>query len=240
MLFSEFLASHQITFTNESLLVQALTHRSYANENLDTPEHNERLEFLGDAVLDFLSGNWLYQRFPDMREGHLTRLRSALVCTENLADFAIQTGIREAIRLGNGEEDNGGRSRPTTLCAAFEAVVGAVYLDQGIDAVRNMVIPLFEPSLEEILKQVSTKDSKSLLQEWSQSQPERLTPFYQTIAALGPDHMPWFTVEVTIGEEALGWGSGRNKRTAEQAAARFTLDYIQGKSAACADESGQD
>lgn len=222
-----FIARFDIAFNNTELLVQALTHRSYTNETDEAIEHNERLEFLGDAVLDFVAGSWLYERFPDMREGNLTRLRSSLVCTENLAEFALKTGIDQLIRLGHGEEDNGGRERLSTLCATFEAVVGAIYLDQGMEAVREFVLPLFEPSLAEILRQVSIKDAKSRLQEWSQSQPEKHTPLYAIIAATGPDHLPWFTVEVSLGDESLAWGSGRSKRSAEQAAAQTALENLE-------------
>lgn len=215
-----------IEFSQPTLLEQALTHRSYANENSGPGrlvEHNERLEFLGDAVLDFVAGDWLYQQFPAMREGKLTRLRSALVCTEMLADFARHLTIDRVIRLGYGEAENGGRSRNTNLCATFEAVVGALYLDKGLPAVRQLVLPLFEEALRDILKKVSTKDAKSRLQEWSQSQPGHVTPQYITLSSTGPDHNKWFTVEVQLNGKALGWGHGQSKRRAEQAAAEHAL-----------------
>ena len=224
----EFEARLGTQFRNPDLLIQALTHRSYVNENLKTGEdHNERLEFLGDAVLDFIAGDWLFQQFPTMREGKLTRLRSSLVCTEMLAEFAVEVGVDQVIRLGHGEAESGGRARTTNLCAAFEAVVGAMYLDQGLEAARTFIKPLFEPALQEIMQKVSTKDPKSLLQEWSQAQPGRITPTYHTVSAQGPDHAKWFNVEVRIGETAIGWGNGRSKRLAEQAAAQNALDSVE-------------
>lgn len=217
-----------IPFHDTDLLIQALTHRSYANEysGPEIVDHNERLEFLGDAVLDFIAGDWLYQQFPKMREGKLTRLRSALVCTEMLADFARELEIDRVIRLGYGEAENGGRTRKTNLCGAFEAVVGAMYLDQGLDTVREFIIPLFTPALDDLMQKVSTKDPKSRLQEWSQGQPEHITPNYYTMAAEGPDHSKWFTVEVRLENTPIGWGHGHSKRHAEQAAALDALRNV--------------
>src|SRR5262245_25156574 len=141
-----------LKFQNALLLTQALTHRSYINEHgaADTGD-NERLEFLGDAVLDFLVGEMLYQRYPEMPEGDLTRLRAALVRTESLASLAQQMGLGEELRMGKGEETTGGRERQTNLCAAFEALVGALYLDQGLPAVHDFVTPQLNPMLEQII-----------------------------------------------------------------------------------------
>jgi len=219
-----------IRFNAPALLVQALTHRSYANENKKNQpelENNERLEFLGDAVLEFITGDWLYTQFPDLHEGQLTRLRAALVRTERLAEFALACGIDKMMRLGHGEERNGGRGRNSTLCNTFEAIIGALYLDQGEAAVREFIIPIFEPALENTLQEVSTKDAKSRLQEWSQSQPENITPRYYTLAASGPDHAKRFLVEVRLDELPLAWGNGRSKRRAQQAAAQMALDDIE-------------
>lgn len=215
-----------IVFSDLSLLQRALTHRSFLNEH---PEHsledNERLEFLGDAVLDFLAGDYLYHRFPEMDEGQLTRLRAALVRTESLAAFARHFGLGEALLLGRGEDDSGGRQRPKNLCGAFEAVIGALYLDQGLAAVRDFIAPLFEPALTEILESPSDKDPKSLLQEWGQATYGE-TPVYHTVASNGPDHEKQFTVEVLIGTRVLGVGTGHSKQTAAQAAAQHALDAI--------------
>ena len=142
-----------LQFSDYLLLSRALTHRSYLNEHPEAIEDNERLEFLGDAVLDFLVGAWLYNRFPEMAEGALTRLRSALVRTEQLADFAREIELGDAMRLGRGEAESGGRKRNALLCATFEAFVGALYLDQGVDIVIEFVEPLLESVADQIVAQ---------------------------------------------------------------------------------------
>lgn len=215
-----------VRFNDLSLLQRALTHTSYFNENPEQGlEDNERLEFLGDAVLDFVSAEWLYHHFPEMPEGHLTRLRAALVRTETLADFARQHSLGECLLLGHGEEENGGRERKSILCDAFEALVGAIYLDQDMDAVRDYVEPLFGPAVEAILAGRQDKDPKSLLQEWSQAQ-LGVTPVYQTVEMRGPDHAKEFTVNVLIGDEVYGQGVGPSKQAAAQNAARAALQRV--------------
>jgi ribonuclease-3 len=215
-----------VQFEDRSLLQRALTHRSYVNEHPeDVIEDNERLEFLGDAVLDFITGEWLYNRFPEMKEGRLTRLRAALVRTETLADIGMQCSLGDSLLLGRGEEDSGGRARQANLCCALEAVVGALYLDQGMDAVRDFVLPRFEAQLENILANDSDKDAKSRLQEWSQARLS-LTPTYRTIQATGPDHNKEFTVEVIIGDTSYGQGIGRSKQAAAQQAAQIAIRQI--------------
>lgn len=215
------------TFSDRSLLQRALVHRSYLNEHPDfVLEDNERLEFLGDAVLDFVTGEYLYHRFPELPEGPLTSLRSALVRRETLAGFARHFDLGHHILMGHGEADSGGRNRPATLCAAFEALVGAVYLDQGLDAVQHLVVPLIEPELARITREQSDKDPKSMLQELVQGQLRR-TPRYVTVAESGPDHAKEFTVEVTIRGEVVGRGTGRSKQQAAQAAARQALERLQ-------------
>jgi ribonuclease-3 len=215
-----------LQFRDLSLLLRALTHPSYLNENPDRGlEDNERLEFLGDAVLDFISGEWLYHHFPEAREGHLTRLRAGLVRTETLARFAADHHLGEALLLGHGEEESGGCEREGNLCAAFEALVGALYLDQGVGAVRRFVEPLFQPVVDEILANEAEKDAKSLLQEWSQAT-LGLTPVYRMVSATGPDHARTFTVAVFIANEECGRGTGRSKQVAEQEAARRALDEV--------------
>jgi len=209
-------------FHDPSLLRRALTHRSYLNEHPEEPEDNERLEFLGDAVLDFVGGAFLYHRFPEMTEGRLTRLRAALVRTEQLAAFAVALEVGPLMRLGKGEEEGGGRQRLSLLCAAFEAVVGAYFLDAGIDAVRAFVEPLLRPAAEQILRAEKDVDPKSLLQEWAQAALGQ-TPRYHLLAATGPDHQKEFTVEVRLGGEVYGAGTGLNKQAAEQAAAKAAL-----------------
>ncbi len=217
---------NNVQFNDLSVLRRALTHRSYLNEHpSDSLEDNERLEFLGDAVLDFVAGDWLYNRFPEMREGRLTRLRAALVRTETLAEFGIQAGLGDALLLGRGEDESGGRTRQANLCGAFEAVIGAMYLDRGMETVRTFVLPYFEDALAGILANDSDKDAKSLLQEWSQAHLNH-TPTYRTVSAEGPDHAKEFTVEVLIGERVYGSGVGHSKQAAAQNAARTVLQKL--------------
>lgn len=222
--FTTIQATLGLTFDDLSLLKRALTHPSYLNENPSLGlEDNERLEFLGDAVLDYISATWLYHRYPEMSEGELTRLRAALVRTEMLAQFARDTGIDRCVLLGHGLEETGGRSRNSVLCDAFEALVGALCLDKGFEAAANYVKPLFQPALADIMDRDLDKDAKSLLQEWSQAK-LGLTPTYKTISERGPDHAKEFTVSVLIGNEVYGQGVGRNKQAAAQKAARSALD----------------
>jgi ribonuclease-3 len=212
-----------LTFEDKTLLLRALTHRSYLNENPNfILEDNERLEFLGDAVLDFLTAEYLYHRFPEMREGELTSLRAALVRTESLARLARQVDLGHCLYLGHGEEAGGGRWRQAVLCGAFEALIGALYLDQGFSAVEGFVKPLFEPEIERILAEDLDKDPKSLLQELSQAELE-ITPRYRTVSESGPDHAKEFVVEAVIGNRAYGRGTGRSKQLAARAAARDAL-----------------
>jgi ribonuclease-3 len=216
-----------LTFEDKTLLQRALTHRSYLNENQEHPlQDNERLEYLGDAVLDFVVGEYLYHRFPEHNEGTLTSLRAALVCTRSLAEFAVQIGLGEHLLLGRGEDEGGGRKRPAVLCGAFEALVGALYLDQGPAKVREFVMPLFEPALEHVLSNNLDKDAKSLLQELSQAYLGH-TPRYPTVDTSGPDHDKVFTVAVTINGVTYGKGSGRSKQLAAQNAAEEAIDQLQ-------------
>jgi len=210
-------------FRDPSLLERALTHRSYLNERPELAiEDNERLEFLGDAVLDFVTGAWLYNRFPELQEGRLTSLRAALVKTDALADFARRVGVDEHLRLGKGESETGGRGRATLLADAFEAVLGALYLDQGLEAVQAYLEPLLPDEVERILLEERDRDAKSTLQEWSQAE-RGITPRYRTVAEEGPDHAKLFTVEVRIGDEIVGRGTGLSKQAAAQVAASDAL-----------------
>ena len=223
---SDFEAAYGLTFKDHSLLQRALTHRSYLNEHPESAlEDNERLEFLGDAVLDFFIGEYLYHRFPEMREGRLTSLRAALVREETLARFARALHLGDYLLMGHGEAESGGRKRPATLCATFEALTGALYLDQGMEAVDRFVRRLIEPEIARILAYDLDKDPKSLLQELSQGELQ-LTPTYRTVAVRGPDHAREFTVEALIGGRAYGRGVGRSKRAAAQEAARRALHAL--------------
>jgi ribonuclease-3 len=215
-----------LTFANKALLQRALTHRSYLNENPDYPlEDNERLEFLGDAVLDFVTGEYLYHRFPEMPEGRLTNLRSALVRTETLAHFASNLNLGDYLFLGRGEEESGGRRRPAILCDAFEALIGALYLDSGLEMARQFVYQVIDPALQEILASDIDKDAKSRLQEVAQSH-YQLTPTYRTVKEQGPDHAKEFTVEALIGDKIYGRGTGFSKQNAAQAAAQQALQVL--------------
>ncbi len=212
-------------FSDQCLFNRALTHRSYLNEHPEALEDNERLEFLGDAVLDFLVGAWLYNRFPEMKEGSLTRLRAALVGNEKLADFAREIGLGDIMLLGRGETEGGGRLRSALLGSTFEAVVGALYLDGGMEAVQRFVDPLLEASAHQIVEEHKDLDPKSVLQEWSQGQGLG-TPFYQTIAATGPDHDKVFEVQVIIAGKVYGHGAGHSKAAAAKAAARDAIESL--------------
>lgn len=214
-----------LRFKDLLLLSRALTHRSYLNEHAEALEDNERLEFLGDAVLDFIVGVWLYHQYPEMAEGDLTRMRSALVYTEQLAEFARKVNLGDAMRLGRGEVQAGGHYRSALLCDTFEAVIGALYLDSGIDAVNEFMHPLLQEAAEDILINHKNEDPKSLLQEWAQSQGYQ-APLYMTRSAIGPDHSKIFELDVIIAGTVYGTGSGPSKSTAAKAAARIALQKL--------------
>ncbi|MCS6907010.1 MAG: ribonuclease III [Anaerolineales bacterium] len=216
---------HNLPIKDEYLLQRALTHRSYLNEHDEVIEDNERLEFLGDAVLDFFVAEWIYHHFPEMSEGDLTKLRSALVKTEQLAEFAKQLGLGQMMRLGKGEEESGGRERANLLCATFEAVVGAIYLDGGMDTVQQFLRPIVQKAAEDIIAQNKEKEPKSILQEWSQSNGYG-PPVYRTVSVRGPEHAKIFEVEVYIGNRCYGKGEGPNKRIASKNAARSALKTL--------------
>ncbi len=224
----EFQALIRVTFSNQSLIVRALTHRSSINELPFLNGDNERLEFLGDAVIGLAAAELLYQRFPEKREGSLTAMRAYLVRKETLADFAREIHLGEYLLMGRGEADTGGRERDSTLSSAFEAVVGAIYLDQGMAKAKDFLLPFFGARLEQLQMDRLTKDPKSRLQEWSQAE-LKATPSYVTTAASGPDHDREFTVEVRIGDETYGVGTGKSKQQAAQAAAQNALARIAGR-----------
>ncbi|MCZ2113266.1 MAG: ribonuclease III [Anaerolineae bacterium] len=215
-------------FRDYSLLSRALTHRSYVNENPGTLlEDNERLEYLGDSVIDFVVAGYLYHRFPEMDEGELTTLRAALVRAETLAQFARQIDLGRFLRLGYGEEESGGRERTPLLCATFEAVTGAIYLDQGLVTAQPFIEQFVGPMLEQIQAGALHKDAKSEFQVWAQAR-FNMTPHYQVIGSEGPDHDKTFTVRVLVGDESWGEGQGRSKQMAAQAAAAEALARAEG------------
>lgn len=215
----EFAARLSLPFKDHLLLKRALTHRSYLNENPDAIEDNERLEFLGDAILDFVVGAWLYNHFPEMTEGDLTRLRAALVRTEQLAVFGQEIDLGQALRLGRGEQESGGRKRKAMLCACFEALIGALYLDVNIEAVETFISPFLKKATKEILYNHQDRDPKSLLQEWAQSQGYGI-PQYIVTSEKGPDHAKTFSIEVRVNGKVLGKGIGQSKQNASKNAAR--------------------
>jgi ribonuclease-3 len=215
-----------LPYKNLHQLARALTHRSYINEHPEALEDNERLEFLGDAILDFIAGAWLYNHFPEKAEGDLTRMRSALVCTEQLAEFARALDLGRAMRLGRGEDQAGGRERDILLCAAFEALVGALYLQNDISFIQRFIHPMIENVSEKFLFRTDLQDPKSRLQEWSQGKKLGI-PHYVTLQANGPDHEKMFEVEVHIDGKVYGRGAGRNKQIAARLAAQATLKIIE-------------
>jgi ribonuclease-3 len=214
------------SFERPELLRRALTHPSYVNEHPeDRLGHNQRLEFLGDAVLDFIVGEWLFRQYPLFDEGPMTRLRAALVRTETLARLAGDTGIGPVLRLGRGEEASGGRLRAANLCDAFEAVVGALYLDAGLAVAQRFLKPYIAKVAEATLAQEADVDGKSRLQEYCQAE-MGLTPRYRIVSERGPDHHKTFVSEVVLGNAVLGRGSGLSKQAAEQAAAESAIDSL--------------
>ncbi len=216
-----------LKFNHTSLLTRALTHRSYMNEHPDEAlEDNERLEFLGDAVLDFLVGSWLYNHFPWMREGELTRLRSALVRTEQLAEFAVDMEFGRAMRLGRGEGQGGGRQSNALLCATFEAVVGALYLDRGLEAVTAFIEPLMTAASDQILSTNRDQDAKSVFQERIQALGYP-PPRYQTTATSGPEHNKTFHVDLMVDNKPFASGAGPSKQAAAKDAARAGLERLE-------------
>jgi len=220
------------TFNNPLLLKQALTHRSYLNEQPGAVVgDNERLEYFGDAILDFVVAEILFQRYTDLHEGELTNMRSALVRESTLAGFANAIGLGDYLFMGSGEVATGGRARHTTLSAAFEALIAAIYLDRGLPKTRDFILHFVEPELQHAYEIAISKDMKSRLQEWVQGHWHH-TPSYHTIGTSGPDHAKIFTVEAVINGKVYGVGEGRNKQVASQAAAQAAMQNILSREAA--------
>jgi ribonuclease-3 len=215
-----------VTFKRPALLELALVHSSYVNENpAYVAGHNERLEFLGDAVLDFIVADKLYQDFPDLTEGEMTKLRAALVRRETLARLARSIRLGDFLYMGKGEEASGGRNKAPNLAGALEAVIAAVYLDRGTRITRGLVIRLLGEEWARVSRQGTHPDYKSGLQELAQARMQ-LTPAYRLVAESGPDHDKLFTVEVRVGAEVLGRGTGKSKKLAETEAARAALQKL--------------
>ncbi|MDA2916267.1 ribonuclease III [Nitrospinae bacterium AH_259_B05_G02_I21] len=213
------------TFGDKDLLELALTHTSFAHEQPEPTEHNERLEFLGDAVLDLVLSEYLVRTFPQAPEGELSKRRSHLVNEGALAQRARLLDLGDHLRLGRGEELTGGRDKSSLLAGVYEAVVAALYLEAGYDRTRAVVVAQFADVLEDVASVGPPTDFKSRLQERCQEVGKGL-PSYTVVAQLGPDHDKTFEVEVVISERCLGRGTGKNKREAEQAAARQALERL--------------
>jgi ribonuclease III len=215
-----------VPFQQQELLTQALTHSSYANENPGTaPASNERLEFLGDAILGLIVAENLFLDFPAMTEGEMTRLRSILVKQETLARVAEAIDLGDYLYLGKGEESSGGREKPANLARALEALIAAVYLDHGYEVTEQFVLEILDAELRRTLYQGTIIDYKSQLQEMLQAKAQQ-TPVYALIETSGPDHDKKFTVEVKLGNDVLAVGIGRSKKKAETEAARIALEKL--------------
>lgn len=224
MTFDEFQKKINITLKDKSLLEQAFTHRSYINENRGSKkQHNERLEFLGDAVLELVVTQFLYLKFPEKNEGDLTAYRAALVNTDSLARTAEELNMDALLLLSKGEAKDTGRARYYILANSVEALIGAIYLDQGYDKARMFIEENITPRINEIIKQGTWIDAKSRFQEKSQDEVS-ITPTYKTIKEEGPDHDKSFTVGVYLDEELIAQGEGRSKQDAEQSAAKRALE----------------
>ncbi len=216
-----------LKFIDPKLLTQALTHRSFLNEQGGSlSDSYERLEFLGDAVLELIVSNELYQRLPGLTEGELTKGRATLVCGESLAQVATNYSLGDYLLLGRGEQASGGARRESILAAVLEAVVAAVYLDQGFDGARDFVLRILERPLEEFCRRgTPVENPKSRLQEYFQSQGAS-SPHYVLVSSEGPDHNPLFTVQVLVDDEVMGTGKGGKKAQAERSAAQNALDRL--------------
>ena len=216
-----------VSFNNPSLLELALVHSSYVNENPDlAPASNERLEFLGDAVLGLIVAEKLYQDFPHLSEGEMTRLRAALVCQDALARVARALKLGDYLYLGKGERASNGQRKPANLARALEAMIAAIFLDQGLSTTSDITLRLFNKELQKVVSQGVEVDYKSQLQEFIQAR-EQQAPVYRIVEATGPDHEKKFTVEVRMGDTVLGKGTGKSKKTAETEAARSALQRLQ-------------
>lgn len=213
-------------FKSPNFLAQALIHRSYLNESKSKIiASNERLEFLGDAVLGFIVSEWLYQDFPNFPEGVLTNLRSALVKAESLAKIAQKLELGKYLLLSRGENESGGQQNPSLLANCLEAIIGAIFLDQNLQVVSSFIKPHLKPFLDKLLQEGELKDFKSLLQEKLQAK-LKITPVYKTLREEGPDHQKIFTIGVFNQRNLIASGRGKNKQEAEEEAAKLALEKL--------------
>ena len=222
--FTKFEKELGFEFKDKSLLKQAFIHRSYINENKQSElNHNERLEFLGDAVLELVITDFLYKKYTDKDEGHLTAYRSALVNAVTCSDIATELSMNDYLLLSKGESKDTGRARQYILANTLEALIGAIYLDQGLDTAESFIERNFMPRIEDIVADKSFIDAKSLFQEKAQEF-DGVTPSYKTVKETGPDHEKKFTVGVYVGKELVANGEGKSKQDAEQDAAQKALE----------------
>lgn len=221
--FADFEEKTKIVFKDKDLLKQAFTHRSYINENPKTSlSHNERLEFLGDAVLELIVTDFLYKKYPSYTEGELTSLRSALVNAVIISQVALDVGMNDYLLLSKGEAKDNGKARQYILANTYEAYIGALYLDQGYDATNKFVHKSLLPKTEEIVNKKLWRDAKSLVQEKAQEF-ENVTPAYKVLSESGPDHDKHFTVGIFFSKDLIAEGKGKSKQEAEQKAAENAL-----------------
>ena len=212
-----------VEFKKIELLNNALTHTSYANEKGKIFDNNERLEFLGDAVLELASSTYLFKNFSEMSEGELTKIRASIVCQQTLANLAKKLELGKVLLLGHGEDANGGRTRTTTLEDTFESIIGAIYLDSGWEVAKDYVIRQLAPEFEKVKSGKNNKDFKTQLQEIVQKNPASKLEYVE-ISATGPDHMKVFEYAVKIDGKIFGTGTGKSKKFAEQMAAEKALE----------------
>ena len=215
-----------VIFKNKDLLFQALTHRSYLNEaKIKGLQSNERMEFLGDAILTFWVSHQVYKKFSNFPEGQLTFVRTHLVRTETLTELARKLGLGKFLKMSKGEEMGGGRENPVLMANSFEALTGAIFLDQGINKVSDFLEKEFTPLINEITNAEALKDNKSLLQELVQAKGDS-SPIYKLIESTGPDHQRTFTMGVFLGDKLLAQGQSRSKQEAEEDAAKKALEIL--------------
>jgi ribonuclease-3 len=213
------------TFKDKKLLKLAFTHRSYLNESKEAVESNERLEFLGDSILSYVMSDYLFKTYPDYKEGVLTNLRSLLVNTKSLAEVARELEFGKNLLLSRGEEESKGRENETILANSLEAYLGALYLDQGITAIRSFLEKTLIPKAEVHVKNKSFKDPKSLLQEMVQARKQH-SPIYKVLEEEGPPHLKTFTVGVHVSDDLIAKGKGPSKQKAEEDAAKHALEKL--------------
>ena len=220
----EFQGKIRYYFNDKELLIEALSHSSYANEKRKGRNSNERLEFLGDSVLSIVVSQYLFVHFTHLPEGELTKIRASLVCEKSLYEFAKQIDLGEHILLGKGEENTGGRERVSILADAFEAVIAAVFLDGGLEAAKRHILKFIPKDIDD-RKPVSFSDHKTILQEIIQKNPEEKVE-YKLVGQSGPDHNKAFKVQVRLNSNVIGTGIGRSKKEAEQMAAKEALELM--------------